>query len=110
MLVAAGAHGLRRVVQNSEPLRDHSRHGGRPVAERNDSVHIGNLGEPRRGAFGIFETQRDGVIAPGICEDMAAVRSEHNLVLEALARVHEHLGLVAGGGGHDQNAFHRSVV
>jgi hypothetical protein len=49
----------------------------------------------------IVKANRDGAVAPGIFEYVAAVGGEDGFESEAAGGVGEHAGLIAGGRGDD---------
>ena len=58
-----------------------------------------------RGAFGIFKAQGDGLVAPRVVEDVAAIGGENQLITEAIGRLGEGPRLIAGGGADEQKPW-----
>src|SRR5580658_10356221 len=102
-LVAAGRDRIWRVVGNTEAL---GREGGDisgTVAHGDDAVYS-RVGQSLRSAFRIFETQRDGAIAPWVIEHVAAIGGENQVISQALRRRRENARLITGGGADQQQA------
>src|SRR5271166_3911145 len=104
-LVAACGHRIGRVVADAEARGRERRDVRRAVAHSEDAVHSRYGGDSFSRAGWVFETQRDGMIAPRVVKHMAAIGGENQLVAQALGGFGEDARLVASGGADQEQAF-----
>lgn len=82
---------------------------GRVVANGGDAGDEGGIGGGGNGAGGglrVFEAEGESGVAPGIVEDVAAVGGEGEFDAAAEGGFGEGSGLIAGGGGDEEDAGH----
>jgi len=99
---------LRWTERQAEPFCGKRSDVGRPIAYGGDSVKRSAPDDLLDSFFGCVEAQRDGVVAPGIVEDVAAIRGEHQLKADPLRDLRKCARLITGGRGYEQNA-HSSI-
>src|SRR5262249_990306 len=106
--VARRLHGSRRMVWNAEPGGGQCRDKRRPVRYRDDAVKRTGPGDRLSAQLRILEPHRDGVIAPGIFEDVAAIGRTNRIHRQSGGRMSEGASLISRGGRHNENSFHYS--
>ena len=85
----------------------------RPITDGEDAVHgarLQRLQQPVNGFPFFVKANRDGAIAPWIVELIAAIGRIHELDVVPFGGTGEHAGLIAGGGGQQQNTFHNRAT
>ena len=98
---------LRRMVEQAEGLAGQRRCLRSPIADLDDGCEgplTRRFCDLARVLLRILEPQRDGIVSPGIVEDVAAVGAEDDFEAQLLGSIHEGLRLVAGGGAEKENA------
>ena len=102
--ILRGLDGRRRTEAEAEFFGGSRGDVGGLVADGDDSAE-GSAEDERFEAFGgIIKAQRDGVVAPGVVEDVAAVGGKDEVEVQFLGGVEKSSRLITGGRGDEEDA------
>lgn len=95
--------------RQAEPFGGKRSDIGGPIAYGGDSIEGSARDDLLYTFLGRVEAQRDGVVSPGIFEDMASVRGENEFAADPLRNLRKCTRLITGGRGYKQNT-HASIL